>query len=111
MSRELRVGILGVGTVGSAVTRLLVENEEIITARAGRRIIPVLGAVKNLNESPNAPIPLTTNVDEILDDPSIDIVCELMGGIDFAFACIKKALEHGKAVVTANKAVLAYHRF
>ena len=54
---------------------------------------------------------MTTNVDEVLDDPSIDIVVELMGGVDKAYEVVKKALKNGKSVVTANKALLAYHRY
>lgn len=108
---EVRVGILGVGVVGSAVVKLLQENEKIITARAGKRIVPLCGVVKDPSIMPDMGIPFYDKVDAVLDNSDVDIVVELMGGIDFPFSCVKKAFENSKAVVTANKAMLAYHRF
>ena len=107
----IRVGIIGVGTVGESVANILQKNKAIISARAGKEITVVKGAVSTLEKERNVDIPLTDNIDEILDDDSIDIVVELMGGIDLPYEIVKKALSHGKAVVTANKALLAYHRF
>jgi len=107
----IKVGIIGVGTVGSSVVRILEKNRDIITARAGKKIIPVLGVVKNLDKDRGLNIPLSSDVDDILNDGSIDVVVELMGGVDDAFEVVKKALAKGKAVVTANKAMLAYHRY
>lgn len=107
----LKVGIIGVGTVGTSVANILKENQNIITARAGVEIVPTIGVVSNLNKKRDVSIKLTTNADDILEDDSIDIVVELMGGVDKAYEIVKKALEKGKAVVTANKALLAYHRY
>ncbi len=107
----IKVGIIGVGTVGTSVIRILQKNRDIITARAGKEIRPVFGVVKNLDRDRGVDIPLSDSVDDILNDESIDIVVELMGGIDDAFEVVKKALSKGKAVVTANKAMLAYHRY
>lgn len=107
----LKIGIIGVGTVGQSVVNILKENKEIITARAGCEILPVIGVVKNLSKPRDVEILLTDNVDDILDDESIDLVVELMGGVDEAYEVVKKALSKGKAVVTANKALLAYHRY
>ena len=107
----IKVGIIGVGTVGSSVVRILQKNKDIITARAGKEIVPLIGVVKNLNKERNLDIKLSDNIDDILDDESIDIVVELMGGVDEAFSVVKKALAKGKSVVTANKAMLAYHRY
>lgn len=107
----LKVGIIGVGTVGASVANILRDNKDIITARAGTQIEPVLGVVSNLNKDRDVSIKLTDNVDEVLNDESIDIVVELMGGIEKPYEIVKKALEKGKAVVTANKALLAYHRY
>ena len=107
----LKVGIIGVGTVGASVANILKDNKDIITARAGIEIEPVLGVVSNLNKKRDVSIKLTNNVDEVLEDESIDIVVELMGGIEKPYEIVKKALEKGKAVVTANKALLAYHRY
>ncbi len=107
----IKVGIIGVGTVGSSVVKILQKNKDIITARAGKEIMPVLGVVQNLDKDRGLNIPLSSNVDDILNDNTIDIVVELMGGVDDAFRVVKKALLKGKAVVTANKAMLAYHRY
>lgn len=107
----LKVGIIGVGTVGTSVANILIDNKNIITARAGKEIVPTIGVVSNLGKKRDVSIKLTTNADEILEDDSIDIVVELMGGIDKPYEIVKKALLKGKAVVTANKALLAYHRY
>ncbi|WP_418184629.1 homoserine dehydrogenase [Aliarcobacter vitoriensis] len=107
----LKVGIIGVGTVGTSVANILIDNKNIITARAGVEIVPTIGVVSNLDKKRDVSIKLTTNPDEVLNDESIDIVVELMGGIEKPYEIVKKALENGKAVVTANKALLAYHRY
>ncbi len=107
----LKVGIIGVGTVGTSVCQILEDNKDIITARAGVEIVPVAGVVNNLSKKRDVSIKITDNPDDILDDDSIDIVVELMGGVEKPYAVVKKALEKGKAVVTANKALLAYHRY
>ena len=107
----LKLGIVGVGTVGQSVCKILEDNKDIITARAGVELKPVIGVVNDLKKKRDVSIKLTNNVDEVLDDESIDIVVELMGGVEKAYEVVKKALEKGKAVVTANKALLAYHRY
>ena len=107
----LKIGIIGVGTVGTSVCQILEENKDIITARAGVELTPVAGVVNNLNKKRDVSIKLSDNVDDILNDDSIDIVVELMGGVDKPFDVVKKALQKGKSVVTANKALLAYHRY
>ena len=107
----VKIGIVGVGTVGEAVVKNLQKNREIIKARAGKEIKVVKGIVRNLNKKRDIDIPLTTDYKEVTRDPEIDIVVELMGGVDEAYEVVKDALSHNKAVVTANKALLAYHRF
>ncbi|MBP9489811.1 MAG: homoserine dehydrogenase [Aliarcobacter sp.] len=107
----LRVGIIGVGTVGASVANILRDNKNIITARAGKEIVVTLGVVSNLHKTRDVDIKLTDNIDEVLNDDSIDVVVELMGGIDKPNEIVRKALLKGKAVVTANKALLAYHRY
>jgi homoserine dehydrogenase len=107
----LKIGIIGVGTVGQSVCQILEENKDIITARAGVEIKPMIGAVNNLSKKRDVNIKLTDNIDDILEDKDIDIVVELMGGIEEPYKVVKKALKNGKAVVTANKALLAYHRY
>ncbi len=107
----IQIGIIGVGTVGESVAKILEENRDIITARAGKEIVVKKGVVRRLEKERDVNIPLTTDVDEVLDDPEIDIVVELMGGVEEPYRVVKKALQKGKAVVTANKALLAYHRY
>jgi homoserine dehydrogenase len=107
----LKLGIVGVGTVGQSVCQILEDNKDIITARAGVELKPTIGVVNNLAKERDVSIKLTDNVDEILNDDSVDIVVELMGGVEKPYEVVKKALEKGKAVVTANKALLAYHRY
>lgn len=107
----IKVGIIGVGTVGTSVVNILKDNQEIISARAGTQIEVKSGVVRDLSKKRDLGIILSDNVNDILDDPEIDIVVELMGGVDEAFEVVKHALKNGKAVVTANKALLAYHRY
>jgi len=108
----IKVGIIGVGTVGTSVVNILRENADVISARAGVDIVAKSGVVKNLKKDRSSlGIKITDNVDDILDDEEIDIVVELMGGVEEPFEVVKKALKNGKAVVTANKALLAYHRY
>ena len=107
----IKVGIIGVGTVGTSVAQILVDNADVISARAGTEIIVKSGVVKNLAKDRGLDIIITDNVDDVLNDPEIDIVVELMGGVEEPFEVVKKALKSGKAVVTANKALLAYHRY
>lgn len=107
----LKVGIIGVGTVGASVAKILQENSDIISARTGKKIVPVLGVVRDTSKDRGVDLPLTTDVNDVLENDEIDVVLELMGGVDEAYEVVKKALSKGKAVVTANKALLAYHRY
>jgi homoserine dehydrogenase len=107
----IKVGIIGVGTVGASVANILQENKELIQARSGKEIIPVLGVVKNLNKKRDVNIKLSDSVNDILNSDELDIIVELMGGVKEPFEVVKKALQKGKKVVTANKALLAYHRY
>lgn len=109
--KDINIGIIGVGVVGSSVIKILEENKEIISARAGVNLVVKKGVVKNLNKARNVNIPLYENPDEILNDKEIDIVIELMGGVQEAYEIAKKALQNKKALITANKAMLAYHRY
>ncbi len=107
----VKIAIIGVGTVGCSVANILKKHRELIDARAGKELKVVKGVVKNLEKKRNVNIPLTTDVDEVLNDESIDIIVETMGGVKESYEIVKKALQKGKAVVTANKALLAYHRY
>ncbi len=106
----VKIGIVGVGTVGSAVIENLQKNKDLIKSRAGKEIKVIKGVVRDINK-PNIKIPLTTDYKEVTRDPEIDIVVELMGGVEKAYEVVNDALKHKKAVVTANKALLAYYRF
>ncbi len=107
----IKVGVIGVGTVGTSVVKILSDNKEMITARAGDEIVVKSGVVRNLNKARDIDIALTADPYDIVNDPEIDIVVELMGGVEEPFEVVKTALQNGKAVVTANKALLAYHRY
>jgi homoserine dehydrogenase len=107
----VNIAILGVGTVGTAVAKILEENRDIIRARAGKEINPVVGVVRNLEKSRDVNIEITDSADSVLEREDIDIVVELLGGVDEPYRVVKKALENGKSVVTANKALLAYKRY
>lgn len=107
----IKIGILGIGTVGSSVVKILEENSDIIEARAGKKIVVKTGVVKNLSKERDVSIALSNDPADVIDDPEIDIVVELMGGVEEPYELVKRALENGKAVVTANKALLAYHRY
>ena len=107
----LKIAIIGVGTVGSSVANILRDNKDIICSRAGVQLIPSIGVVNDLSKKRDVSIKLTDDINSVLEDDSIDIVVELMGGVTQAYEVVKKALKKGKAVVTANKALLAYHRY
>lgn len=111
MQKQLKIGLIGVGVVGSAVAKILQQNQKIITARTGVEIIIKKGIVKDLSKHKDAIIPLSDNADEVLYDNEIDVIVELMGGVQDAYNIAKIALSQHKAFVTANKAMLAYHRY
>ena len=113
---KLVLGMVGFGVVGSSVLKAILANGEIINARAGKQIVlksivvrDKAKAAKKLADM-NANVALSTNVDEILQDSEIDVVIELMGGVEFAYTIAQRALKAKKAFITANKAMLAYHR-
>ena len=107
----MNVAILGVGTVGSSVIKILQKNKDLISARAGKEIIPVVGTVRDLNKDRGVDIPLTDDIKSVLNRDDIDIYIELMGGVEKPFNIVSEILKKKKPVVTANKAMLAYHRY
>ena len=107
---DVPVALLGYGTVGAAVHRLLTENAEVIERATGHR----LRVVKALVRDTSAPRPwlpdpsiLTTDFDEICDDPSIQLVAEVTGGVEVTGERLLRLFAAGKPVVTANKQLLA----
>lgn len=109
--KQLNIGIIGVGVVGSSVAKILEENKDLITARTGCELKVKIGVVKDLNKKRDINIPLSDDIDSVLNDKDIDIVIELMGGVDGAYKVAIQTLKNNKALVTANKAMLAYHRY
>jgi len=110
--KPVKIGLLGLGTVGGGTVKVLTRNASEITRRAGREIhIGVAAArdVKRPRICDTTGIRLTTDPFEIVNDPEIQIVVELIGGESPSKELILKALENGKHVVTANKALIALH--
>jgi homoserine dehydrogenase len=108
----IHLGLAGLGTVGSGLVKIIQENNDWIERRLGKTLkvkIMVRDLDKPRNVAPSPGTTFTTSIDDIINDPEIDIVVELAGGIDFPRKLITLALNHGKSVVTANKALLAEH--
>ena len=103
----IKVAILGYGTVGSGVFEIINENKELITANAGNEI--EVKYVLDLRDFPGDPCEkvLVHDYNVILNDPEVEVVIEVMGGINPTFELLKKAINNGKHVVTANKELLA----
>lgn len=107
---EIKIGIMGFGTVGTGTYKILKKNEDALKKQLGASLIVEKILVKDLSKKRDVYVPeelLTTNADDILENPNIDIVVELMGGVEPAFSYIEKALNNGKHIVTANKELLA----
>ncbi|MSN95695.1 homoserine dehydrogenase [Campylobacter sp. FMV-PI01] len=107
----MNVAILGVGTVGSSVVKILKKNKELIKARSGVEINPVIGFVRDLSKKRDVDIELSDDINSILKRDDIDAYVELMGGVDRPYKIVSEILKQEKPVVTANKAMLAYHRY
>ncbi len=110
--REIAIGVLGLGQVGSGVLKILSENREALENRLAARLEVKRIVVRDL-ERPRPvavdPARLTTRVEDVLEDPDIRVVVELIGGLEPARSWVLAALRAGKHVVTANKAMLAMH--
>jgi homoserine dehydrogenase len=110
VTKTVRVGLLGCGTVGSAVVRLLEANAEDIVRRAGCRLDVAWVAVRDPGRKRDVPVPadrFTADPAAVVRDPQIDVVAELMGGVEPARTLLLEAIGAGKHVVTANKELLA----
>ncbi|WP_297556190.1 homoserine dehydrogenase [uncultured Actinomyces sp.] len=110
MSSVQKIAVLGAGTVGSQVIRLIEEHQADLAARAGARLQVESVLVRDVNAKRDFevdPALLTTNANEAID--GADIVIELIGGIEPAFTFVKRALGNGSTVITGNKALLAQH--
>ncbi|GHS86253.1 homoserine dehydrogenase [Campylobacterota bacterium] len=108
----LKIALVGIGTVGGAVADILQKNRELIASRAGKEIKIVVGVVKNPNrDRKDLGFKISGDFRDATENPEVDVVVELMGGVDRAYEVVSSALQNKKAVVTANKALLAYRRY
>jgi homoserine dehydrogenase len=110
--KPINVGLLGIGTVGGGTFTVLTRNQEEITRRAGRpiRIVKVADRdIARARQITQGTVEITDDAFAVVSDPDIDIVVELIGGVTVARELVLKAIDNGKHVVTANKALLALH--
>lgn len=110
--KPVKVGVIGLGTVGGGTVNVLKRNAQEIARRAGREIVVSRAAARNLDQPricDTHGIDLTTDPFLIVNDPDIDVVVELMGGYALARELVLTAIANGKHVVTANKALIALH--
>src|ERR1017187_9915651 len=109
--REVKVGIIGLGNVGTGTVKILTENADQITLKLGFPLALSAVCSRSVERKELADLPSTTrrtaNWREIVEDPEIDIVAELVGGTAVAREIIDAAIDHGKSVVTANKELMA----
>lgn len=109
---KLHVGMIGFGTVGAGVAEILLNNRQLIGDRVGGEIVLKRIADLDIHSDRGVridPAILTTDAMEVIDDPEIEVVVELIGGYDQALDYIAMAMERGKHVVSANKALIATH--
>lgn len=108
--KPIRVGLLGLGTVGGGTANVLARNAQEIARRAGREIRVTHAAARDVNPDVNVDgIELSDDAFAVVNNPDIDIIVELIGGYDPARQLVLQAIENGKHVVTANKALIAMH--
>ena len=110
--KPVNVGLLGLGTVGGGTVNVLKRNAEEISRRAGRGIVVTHASARDLTREricDTSDISLTDDPFEVVNDPNVQIIVELIGGYDMARELVMQAIENGKHVVTANKALIALH--
>ena len=108
--KQLRIGLAGLGNVGAGVYKNLHKNQSLLSERTGMELVVKKIAVRNPDRKRDVEVSseiITTQWQDLISDPEIDIIVELIGGVDEAYDLIKAALNSKKAVVTGNKAVLA----
>ncbi|QDI93078.1 homoserine dehydrogenase [Salicibibacter halophilus] len=113
MKKAIEIGILGLGTVGNGIIHILEHHKNELIAKTGAEDVTIRKVlVRDLEKQRGGNVEkemMTTNAEDVLDDPNIDLVIEVMGGIDEAKQYIEKALKSGKHVVSANKDLIALH--
>ncbi len=110
--KQIRAGLLGFGTIGTGVVKVFQKNSELLKARLGAELMLAKIADLDITTDRGVSLPegvLTTSADDVLVNPEIDIVIELIGGYEPARTFVLRAIENGKHIVTANKALLALH--
>lgn len=110
--KPVKIGVLGLGTVGGGTVNVLKRNAQEIARRAGREIVVTRASARDLNREricDTQGIVLTTDPFDIVNDPEIEVVLELIGGDTLAKELVLQAIDKGKHVVTANKALIALH--
>ncbi len=108
--KSINVGLIGFGTIGSGMAKIFQDNQKIISDRLGANLYLKKIADLDITSDRGVDVPkeiLTTNAEDVLESPDIDIVVELIGGYEPARSFVLKAIENGKHIVTANKALLA----
>lgn len=109
-SSVVRIGLLGCGNVGAALVQLVERQADVIEARTGVRLQISRVAVRNISRDREVQLPegvLTRDAQDVVNDPTVDVIVEVMGGIEPARELIASAIAHGKPVITANKELLA----
>src|SRR5260370_35096549 len=112
MENPLGIALLGCGTVGSGVARLLLEQPERLGTRAGRPLVLRRVVVRDSGKPRPVALPrdvITTDLQAVLSDPAVDVAVELVGGVDWARRAVLAVVKARKDVGTANKALLAQH--
>ena len=108
--KSLRIGLCGVGNVGGAVLKTLKSSSQLLEAQGGVRFDLVqVGARKGKAAVPFEGVNVSTSLEEVATNPNVDVLVEVIGGVDFAYDLVSKAIKEGKHIVTANKALLAIH--
>jgi len=109
-NKQIKVGMIGLGVVGSGTYKIMRENADIIKYQVGKEVVIEKILVRDISKTRAVEVPkdiLTTNPDEIINNPDIDIVVEVIGGEQPAYDYINTAIKNGKHVVTANKELIA----
>ncbi|WP_280771114.1 homoserine dehydrogenase [Salipaludibacillus daqingensis] len=112
MTKDMNIGLLGFGTVGTGVLQIIQDHQDKLVHQLGCGVRVKKILVNNLNKKRQVEVSqeqLTLDAEDVLNDPDIDVIVEVMGGIDDARSYIRQALEAGKHVVTANKDLMAVH--
>ncbi len=108
--QTLKVGLCGAGNVGGAVLKTLIKSSQLLEVQGGVHFDLVqVGARRGKEVVPYEGINITTNLEDVATNPEVDVLVEVIGGVNFAYELVTTALKEGKHVVTANKALIASH--